>query len=196
MPTRDRADRHPAMSATRVRPFATLTQLDRSRSRARPKPRLHARVRLRIRMSSGGCQTCNGARARLIDAVPSTTRVYRVLYEVRPKPGSAGADPASCSVVSVAVPADHADRAQELSRQLLAPHGYEPLGTAIRTSDLTALLHDSLEDADDSGYGEYAARWLSEVHAEALREGSSVQLLSSDYGFLNPGDPDRQHSGA
>jgi len=114
----------------------------------------------------------------------SAQKIYRVLYAVKSAPPGDGPDSPESSLVSVSVPADHPQAAQQLASQLLSPQGIQTVGNPIRTSNLTELLRDASANADDSGYGECAAQWLLEIHDEAVREGSSIQLLSSNYDFL------------
>jgi hypothetical protein len=124
------------------------------------------------------------SQARFNSGVPPLRRVFRVLYEARPRAGATQRGLPGLALVSVAVTADSAHEAHELARHQLLPFGWEPVGGPLRTSDLTGLL-DSTDDLDDSGFGEYAARWLREVHDETLRQGVSVRMLSGDYGFLD-----------
>ena len=112
--------------------------------------------------------------------------VYRVLIDARPV-GMQGVAPTSTehAVISVAVRADSAAEAEAQAWTMLADRGWLPLGSMVRTSNLTRLLQGSKHDVFDSAYGDYARQWLQIIHDEALEEGSAVHVLSIDYEYLD-----------
>jgi len=112
--------------------------------------------------------------------------VYRVLIDARPVgPQAVAPDSVEHAVISVALRANSAAEAEAQAWTVLATRGWLPLGTMLRTSNLTRLLHGSGHDAFDSAYGDYARQWLQIIHDEALEEGSALHLLSVDYEYLD-----------
>lgn len=112
--------------------------------------------------------------------------VYRVLIDARPLASAVGLSPPGAQgLVSVAVRAPNAQAAEAEAMSLLPMCGWTPLGSTVRTSDLTELLKGSHHHAFDSAYGELAQQWLQIVHDEALEEGSSLHLVSVDYEYLD-----------
>lgn len=122
----------------------------------------------------------------LTDHVALAREVYRVLIDARPF----GAHPAAPrllehAVLSVAVLAPNAAAAEAQAQAMLPSMGWLPLGTSLRTSNLTELLRRSPRDTFDSAYGDYARQWLQIIHDEAMEEGSALHLLSIDYEYLD-----------
>lgn len=113
-------------------------------------------------------------------------QVYRVLIDARPLTSSQLApNLREHAVISVALQAQSAAAAQTQALAMLPIRGWLPLGSLVRTSNLTELLQEPHQDAFDSAYGDYALQWLQIAHEEALAEGSTMHLLSVDYEYLD-----------
>jgi len=111
--------------------------------------------------------------------------IYRVLVEARPVHHARHTGATGHGVISVTLGAADAGSAQNRALALLPSLGWTPMGPAVRVSNLTRLLLESAGDASDSAFGDYARQWLQVAHDEAVREGSSLHLLSVDYTYLD-----------
>jgi hypothetical protein len=122
--------------------------------------------------------------------------VYRVLIDARPLTATPIAPGLKeHAVISVVLPAGNAKAAQTAALAMLPHNGWLPLGSLVRTSNLTQLLSNPHQDAFDSAFGDYALQWLQIAHEEALAEGASLHLLSVDYEYLDQPRPLRRSAG-